>query len=241
MVATINDVIARFTPRTKYPTDIEEAQRYVTTFSEPLLSLVDRTEAEMKMRQLCHIYPAWAAFWFAGSISSVMRTLPSADPWTNMHPLVTSSLGDQAHKDSRPRFGTHLDAIDLVDPMSDDPSTDSSLAAFASPIGDDAAKALAAGPHGWLITAEVLSRMTAPEGEYLYYVGDAALRRAIARRRQYLGRDDEMPTTALLQWGWWAVRIVKNGRDLPSTVDNLVDQERIPNEAYQPIWDEEDI
>lgn len=112
------------------------------------------------------------------------------------------------------------------------------LSFFSDEISDDSAKVLVAGPRGWLTTANVLADAAAPDGEYLFSVGDGALRWAVGRRRQYAGHGDTFPTTAIIQAATNATSIIKGYDEPLEAMDVLVQREKFSNMAYVPIEDE---
>lgn len=237
-MAQPSELIQRFNPHVLHPPETEQATRYAISFVEPLFSLSQRMEIDGQAKDSAVRYPAWALFWYAGCVSAIMRTLPDVDPWSTRYPLVTPPLSSQARNSSTPRFGSWRDVVDLTPPVRDDIDTDMDLSFFSDEISDDSAKVLVAGPRGWLTTANVLADAAAPDGEYLFSVGDGALRWAVGRRRQYAGHGDTFPTTAIIQAATNATSIIKGYDEPLEAMDVLVQREKFSNMAYVPIEDE---
>lgn len=232
------ELMKQFYPHVLHPPEITLTSRYGISMVEPLFSMSQRMEIDSQTKQLAIQYPAWALFWFAGAISATMRTLPDNDPWSTRHPLVTSPLSSQARNSSTPRFGSWRDVVDITPPMREDIDVDMDLAFFSDALSDDSAKVLVAGSRGWKTTASVLADCSAPDGEYLFSVGDGALRWAIGRRRQYSGHGDTFPVTSIIQSAANATSIIKGSHEPSEALDNLVHREKFSNMAYVPLDDE---
>lgn len=234
LLASARYASQRFPGTSPAPAEWGSAAEYAVTLHDPLVSAIARDESMAAMTQLSVRYPVWASVWFGGSIGTILATLPGPDPWRRKHPLVTPSVVQQARTSPTPRFGSYQDAIDLAAPISDDLRADVGLSAFADPLGDDSAHVLAAASDSAATAVSVLADRSAPDGEVVFLTGHDALRWAMARRRQYLGHDDLFPVRAMLQWGWCAARIARGKSFNAEALQQLIEDEMLPDDLYMP-------
>ncbi|MFD6092835.1 hypothetical protein ACFWGN_11995 [Oerskovia sp. NPDC060338] len=200
-----------------------EAASWIVTQCEPLIATSVRNELDKAMVDLALENASWVATWVAGVVSDMTRTLPVSDPWRNLSAsipvpgkrrmrrgdLVTDLTGQGAiNPRTGKRFGTWLDAVDLVGaPASADLTTDLGLAALLRPLSDDASALVAFAADGFTEARESLEAVYARSreggrdgGRAVWSCGADAIRWAIHRRRSYTGLDDPYPAVSGFAW-----------------------------------------
>ncbi|MCU6481287.1 hypothetical protein [Arthrobacter sp. A2-55] len=188
--------------------------RWVVALSEPLIGAAARAEIDSRMVNLVTTHPHWFAAWASGYLSSLVCSLDSSDPWTQLSIID----GKVVLPDGSP-FGTWVDATDLIHADKPDLRSDLGLAALFDPLSDESARMLATASRGWDKTlawceSEILltARFTPEAGVRFFEIASAAIRWAIFRRRIFAGKDDPYIPVCATQWLDRALKVISGER-----------------------------
>lgn len=149
----------------------EAATAWTMGLVEPLLPDSVRMRIDDQFAQVARRHPSWAAAWFGGTISSIIRTLPATDPWRNLAGQIGNHVaapeGAQADIGLRfeltqtdgavntigPRqgqkFGSWHDGTDITPLVFEDPSRDVALVGISDPLHGHSAALIAFASLGW--------------------------------------------------------------------------------------------